>query len=184
MKVKIVALSSPSGGGKTTICKVLLKKHENFKLSVSATTRSPRPEEVDGIDYYFFSKNEFLQKIDNDEFLEYENVHGNLYGTLKNEINKVSEKNVVLIFDVDVKGALNIKKKYPEAILIFIKPPTIEELEKRLKKRETESHEKISKRLERLELEFNAGKSFDHTVINDKFDDAIREVEKIVLGKK
>ena len=116
--------------------------------------------------------------------MEYENVHGNLYGTLKNEINKVSEKNVVLIFDVDVKGALNIKKKYPEAILIFIKPPTIEELEKRLKKRETESHEKISKRLERLELEFNAGKSFDHTVINDKFDDAIGEVEKIILGKK
>ena len=184
MENKIIAFSSPSGGGKTTIIKTILKAHKNTRLSISATTRLPRHNEKNGVDYYFLSNNEFNGKIENGDFLEYEKVHGNLYGTLKAEIDKAIIQNLSLIFDVDVKGALNIKKEYPHAILIFIKPPSIEELEKRLKGRETESHETISKRLTRMELEFNAGKNFDYTVINDELQKAILEVEEIIFGNK
>jgi len=182
MESKIIAFSSPSGGGKTTIIKALLKAYKNTRLSISATTRLPRHNEKDGVDYYFLSKNEFNSKIENGDFLEYENVHGNLYGTLNAEIDKAIKQNQSLIFDVDVKGALNIKKEYQDAILIFIKPPSIEELEKRLKRRETENHETISKRLARMKLEFNEGKNFKYTVINDELEKAILEIEGIIWG--
>lgn len=180
MEGKIVVLSAPSGGGKTTICKKLVERHKNVELSVSATTRPPRVHEVDGRDYYFISEEEFLQKVKNGDFLEFENVHGNWYGTLKSELGKIEGNDKILLFDIDVNGALNIKRMKPNAILIFIMPPSKEELIERLKSRKTESAEIIQKRLERLPYEYEQSKKFDYIVVNDNLEKAVREVEKII----
>ena len=120
---QLVVLSAPSGAGKTTICKKLVERNPDFRISVSATTRPPRPGEVDGVDYYFISPEQFQQKIARGEFLEYENVHGNYYGTLRETVEELLDNGFTVLFDIDVNGALKIKQQYPDAILIFIRPP-------------------------------------------------------------
>ncbi len=181
MKSKSVAISAPSGGGKTTIIKKLFAKHHNCILSISATTRAPRKGERHGIDYYFISENEFEEMIKNDLFLEYEKVHDNYYGTPKSELEKLKRGEVVLFFDVDVKGALNIKKTFPETLLLFIAPPSIEELRNRLKKRKTDSAAVIEKRLARAEMELKEAEKFDYIVINDHLNKAVAEIESIIF---
>jgi guanylate kinase len=178
---KFLVLSAPSGGGKTTIAKMLVKRHSEMCISISATTRNMRPREENGKDYFFLSNEEFKKNIQNDNFIEYEEVHGDYYGTLKDRVTDLVNQGKTVIFDIDVKGALSIKKKYSEAILLFIKPPSLDELKARLKRRKSESDEAINKRLGRIEFEYNQAKHFDYVIINDNLQHTIEQIEKLIL---
>ncbi len=180
-KSPYIVFSAPSGGGKTTIVKKLHEKYPETVISVSATTRPKRVNERDGVDYYFLDKETFEQYIKQGKFLEYELVHGNYYGTLKEVVDRHIEEGKVVLFDIDVNGALSIKKHYPTAILIFLKPPSKQALIERLKKRKTETEESIQKRLNRLPYEYEQAKKFDYIVVNDDLDETIRTIEKYIL---
>ncbi|MCW3804685.1 guanylate kinase [Plebeiibacterium marinum] len=181
-KGKLIIFSAPSGSGKTTIVKSLLDKDFNLEFSISATTRSPRGEEKHGNDYYFLSPDEFRQKISLGELLEWEEVYTDkYYGTLKSEVERITSKGNNIIFDVDVVGGLNIKKMYGDrAVSIFIQPPSIEELEKRLTGRGTDTKETIKQRLNKAEEEISYAKDFDQIVVNDNLEKAIKETENIL----
>lgn len=179
-KPKLFVFSAPSGTGKTTIVKDILKSFPEFKFSVSATTRKKRPGEIDGVDYYFITEDEFKRKIENNEFVEWEKFYDYYYGTLKKTIDENINNGFTTIFEVDVKGALNIKKVYPDAVLIFIVPPSIEELKERLRKRNTETDEDLRKRLERAEMELSYKDKFDYVVENINLDEAKEKVKKII----
>lgn len=184
-KGKIIILSAPSGTGKSTIIRELRKQPElNLGFSVSATSRSPRPGENHGKEYYFISEKEFRKRISNDEFVEWEEVYsGTLYGTLKEEVERITLSGRNLIMDIDVKGALNVKKIYPEeSISIFILPPSIQELEKRLSDRGTDSAETIRKRVEKAEYELSFAPDFDFRVVNDSLKEACAEIYDIILN--
>jgi len=183
-KSLLIVISAPSGCGKTTIVRELRRRYPEVEFSVSATTRPKRPREVQGKDYFFLSKEEFKKKIGQGELVEWEEIYGDYYGTLKSEIDRVQRNGMPMLFDVDVKGALTIKKQYPEAVLIFIKPPSMEALKARLMMRKTESEEALKKRLERVPMELEQGKYFDHSVVNDTVDNAVAEVENIVGWKR
>jgi guanylate kinase len=178
---KLFAFASPSGGGKTSIIKPLLKKYTEFEFSVSATTREMRPGEVNGKDYFFLSKEEFEGLIAQGGFVEHEFFFDTHYGTLKREVDRSLNAGHSMIFDVDVKGALSIRAMYPkESVLIFIAPPSLEILEQRLRSRKTEDEQKIRRRLQRAAMEMETGKQFDVIVVNDKLDAAIAEVDLII----
>ncbi len=180
-KSPYIVFSAPSGGGKTTIVKMLKQKYPQTVISVSATTRAKRPGEVDGSDYFFLTREEFERKIKEGKFLEYEQVHGNYYGTLKEVVDQHVRNNKVVLFDIDVNGALSVKRHYPQAILIFIKPPSEAVLVERLKKRHTESEESIKKRLQRLPYEYEQAKKFDYIIINDDLQQTLKKVEACIL---
>ena len=177
---KLVVLAAPSGGGKTTICDLLLKRNDNFRVSLSATTRKPREHETDGIHYYFLSDDEFRNGIDEGKFVEHAEVHGKLYGTPHSSIRNLIAEGYTVLFDIDVKGALQLKAQYPEALLIFIHPPSMEILETRLRSRETESEEKINLRLKRMPMEFDLARQFDFQVVNDDLQKAVMEIESLI----
>ena len=179
-KPKLFVFSAPSGAGKTTIVKDILKSFPEFKFSVSATTRKKRPGEIDGVDYYFISEDEFKRKIENNEFVEWEKFYDYYYGTLKKTIDENLANGYTTIFEVDVKGALNIKKVYHDAVLIFIVPPSIEELKERLRKRNTETDEDLRKRLERADMELSYKDKFDYVVENINLEEAKEKVKKII----
>jgi len=180
-KKSLLVISSPSGGGKSTVARYLLDKYDNIKFSISATTRKQRPNEIDGKDYYFLSKETFLNKIQNNELVEYEEIFGNYYGTLKSEIVHAKKQGQCLLFDVDVKGALSIKKIYPDdSLLIFLSPPEMKALEERLKKRSTETTEQINLRLSRAKMEMGLREQFDFDIINDNLNDTLNAVDRIV----
>jgi guanylate kinase len=180
-KGKVIVLVAPSGAGKTTIAQKLLQDYSKIKFSVSATTRPPRKGEVDGKDYYFLSNGEFDQKIEADEFLEWEYYSGNRYGTLQSEVDKLVESGYFPLLDIEVNGALNVKSIYKsEAISIFIEPPSIDVLEERLSNRGSETHESLRKRLKRATMEMSYSDHFDYAVVNDDLDAAYTEVKEIV----
>jgi len=176
-----IVLSAPSGGGKTTIAKMLAKKYKDLSISISATTRPKRPLEEEGRDYFFLTKAAFTENVKSDNFLEYEEVHGDYYGTLKKRVEELLERGKAIIFDIDVKGAISIKKQYPEAILLFIKPPSLDVLKTRLKKRKSESEEAINKRLDRIKFEYEQAKLFDYDIINDHLPHTINQIEDLIL---
>jgi guanylate kinase len=182
MKGKLVIFSAPSGAGKTTIVKHLLQQDLNLEFSVSATSREPRPGENNGKDYYFLSTEEFRKKINNGEFLEWEEVYkGIFYGTLKSEVERIRNAGKHVIFDVDVVGGLNIKKFYGnEALAVFVQPPSVEELKNRLQNRSTESEEKIKMRIAKAEQELAYASQFDIIIINDNLKFALKIVERKV----
>ncbi|MCX6149327.1 MAG: guanylate kinase [Ignavibacteriales bacterium] len=180
---KIFAVSAPSGAGKSTIVKQILKTYPQIIFSVSATTRKKRNDEVDGREYFFISEDEFKKKIENDEFVEWEKFYDYYYGTLKSFINKNIQSGKSVIMEVDVNGALSIKKLYPDATLVFIAPPTFEELVNRLKNRNTETEEDLKKRIERAEMELSLKDKFDYFVINNHLETAILEVKRIIENK-
>jgi len=181
---KLIIFSAPSGSGKTTILKKVLEKGLPLAFSISACSRNKREGEVDGKDYYFLSVEAFKKHIENNAFLEWEEVYsGSYYGTLKSELHRIWAEGKHVIFDVDVLGGVNIKKMFnKKALSIFIKPPSIEELEKRLIIRSTETDETLKKRLERAKMELSYEREFDVCIINDDLESAIKETEQRILA--
>jgi guanylate kinase len=179
-KGKLIAISAASGAGKTTICNELLKRNNWLNISISATSRPIRGTEKDGKEYFFLSKKQFEQKIKNNDFVEWEEVHGHYYGTLHEQVDQNLENGKSVLLDIDVLGALNIKKKFPNSVLLFIKAPSIEILKKRLTDRKTESEKDIKKRLERVEFENEQANHFDHVIINDTIETTINEIESLI----
>ena len=182
MKGKLLIFSAPSGAGKTTIVKHLLQKNFGLDFSVSATSRKPRIGETHGKDYFFLSEKEFREKIESDEFLEWEEVYkGTFYGTLKSKVECIRNSGKNVIFDVDVVGGLNIKNHYGnEALAVFVQPPSVDELKKRLRSRSTESEKKINMRIAKAEKELSYASQFDIIIINDKLESALEIVENKV----
>ncbi|MEN8965802.1 MAG: guanylate kinase [Polaribacter sp.] len=182
---KLFVFSAPSGSGKTTIVRHLLKQEKfNLAFSISATSREPRGFEKDGEDYYFIDLKDFKNKIRNDEFLEWEEVYrDNFYGTLKSEVERLWAQKKHVIFDIDVVGGLRIKKKYPEQTLaVFVKPPSVDALKKRLKKRSTESEDKINMRIAKASVELATAPQFDEIIKNYDLEVALKETEELVAS--
>lgn len=183
MSNKVIIFSAPSGAGKSTIVNHLLKIHPELEFSISATSRAPRGQEQHGVEYYFFTADEFRQMISEDKFVEYEEVYaGSFYGTLRSEVERIWAKGNVIIFDIDVQGGVNLKRIFGEqAFSIFIQAPSIEILRERLINRQTDTPEAIEKRVAKAasEMEFAAGK-FDHVLVNDDLETAFAEAERIV----
>ena len=178
-KGKLIIFSAPSGAGKTTIVHSLLKSIPSLEFSVSATCRSPRGDEHHGVDYYFLSPDEFRARVNRDEFVEWEEVYpGQLYGTLLSEVERIWRKGHTVIFDVDVKGGLNLKKKFGDlALAIFVRPPSMDALEQRLRHRATEPEEKIKMRIAKAASELSFEPRFDITVVNDNLERAVNDAE-------
>lgn len=179
---KLFVISGSSGVGKGTVIKEFLKRNPDFKLSVSCTTRNPREGEVHGKNYFFLTKEEFLACRDRGEFLEWAEFSGNMYGTQRSYIEEKLAQGKKLILEIDTKGALNVKNIMPEATLIFILPPSFEELESRLRGRHTETEEAIQKRLASTKLELENSKHFDYEVVNDSIENAVAKLEEIMKG--
>lgn len=182
---KAIIFSAPSGAGKTTIVQHLLDKHPELGFSISACTRDKRGRtEVDGVDYYFLTPEEFKKRIDNDEFVEWEEVYeGNFYGTLKEEVQRIWDSGRAVIFDVDVKGGLKLKKYFgDDALAVFVKVPSLEVLEERLKNRNSESSSSLSQRLYKAKFEMTFEKEFDVTLVNEDLPTSLKKAEDMVAG--
>ncbi len=181
---KLILFCGPSGSGKTTIVHHLLKKFPMMRFSVSATTRPKRENETDGIDYHFLSPEEFRAKIANNEFLEWEEVYKDrYYGSLKSEVDRILNEGNIALFDIDVVGGLNIRKNYGRQLLdVFVMPPSVDELHKRLVARATEDEESLRKRLDKAEEEMHAAFQFNHVIVNIDLQKAIQEAEDKVLA--
>ncbi len=177
---KLFVFSAPSGSGKTTIVKKILNLYPDLVFSISATTRKKRETETNGAEYFFITEKEFKDKIGSGDFIEWEKFYGYYYGTPRSYINESLNVGRSVVLELDVKGAVSIKEEYPEAILIFIMPPGIEELKKRLKSRMTESDEDFKKRIERAEMELTYKDHFDYIVVNRDIENAVEEVIKII----
>ena len=182
MSNKVIIFSAPSGSGKSTIVSHILKLHPEMEFSVSATSRAPRGQERNGIEYHFFTADEFRKMIAEDKFVEYEEVYaGSFYGTLKSEVQRIWDKGHVIIFDVDVKGGVNLKKHFGDkALSVFIQAPSVEELRKRLIARGTDSAEAIAKRVAKASEEMTYADKFDYILVNDDLQKAYAEAEKVV----
>lgn len=184
MEGKLVIISAPSGAGKSTLIENLLKRGVNLEFSVSATTRKPRGEEVNGREYYFMTEEEFSKRADNGDFIEWEEVYANhMYGTLKTELHRIWKAGNHVLFDVDVKGAMNLKKIFgARAISIFIMPPSIAELERRLVGRGTDNADKIKMRVEKAIEEMNMSDRFDEVIVNKDLDGACEKLYQVVTN--
>lgn len=173
--MKIVALTAPSGAGKTTIARRLTQALPETRFSVSATTRAPRPGEREGVDYFFLSEREFRRRVEEGDFIEFETYAGHLYGTLRSELERIAAEGVALL-DIDVRGALNVKRLYgDDALTLFINPPSLAVLAERLRNRKTESEDVLATRLERAEMEMAYASDFDAVIVNDDLETAVAE---------
>lgn len=181
---KIIILTAPSGSGKTSIARFLLNRFPNLSFSISAATRKPREGEVSGKDYHFMSEEDFRLHIKNNDFIEWEMVYeGKYYGTLKSELERIWSEGKVPVLDIDVHGGIHVQKEYPiNTLSVFVKPPSVEELRKRLESRGTESKENIDTRVSKAAYELSFADQFDHVIVNDDLERACREAEKIVGG--
>ena len=179
---KLVIFSAPSGSGKTTIVRELLKRFDCFEFSISATSRKPRGQEQHGVDYYFMTNEEFKAHVESDDFVEWEEVYqGTCYGTLKAEMNRIWDNGHVILFDVDVMGGINLKRLFGEdACSVFIMPPSVEELERRLRGRGTDAEDVIIKRIAKAEFELSKADAFDHVVVNDDLQEAVDATAAII----
>ncbi|ACM60136.1 guanylate kinase [Caldicellulosiruptor bescii] len=180
----LIVISGPAGTGKGTVVGRLLEKNPNIKLSISKTTRKPRPGEKEGVNYFFVSREQFEEEIKNERFLEYAEYNNNYYGTPKDFVFEALGKGYDVILEIETKGALQIKKVFSDAVLIFLLPPSIEELYKRLVKRGTESEDEIRARLEIAKNEIKLVPEYDYCVINDNVDDAAEKIQKIIEVEK
>lgn len=180
----LVVISGPSGAGKGSIIQEVIKNNDNIWLSVSMTSREIRGQEVDGKEYYFITREEFEEKITHKEMLEYTEYSGNYYGTPRGKINEHLEAGQDVILEIEIEGALNIKKMIPETIFIFIMPPSMQELKKRLEKRKTETEDKIIRRFKRAYQEINEVTKYNYVVVNDELDQAVSKVKAILLAER
>ena len=181
----LITISAPSGSGKTTLCKMLQDARSDISWSVSCTTRAPRPNEINGIDYYFNSRGQFMKYISDDAFAEWEDVHGQYYGTLKLNLDNAIANNTILLLELDVKGSMSIVHLYPEqSFSIFILPPSIDHLRQRLRNRGTDTESRINERLKRFEREMEYKSKFDYVLINEDLEVASRELIEVVNGLK
>ena len=181
---KLFVISAPSGTGKTSLIKSVLEDpvSSNTKLGISCTTREKRPKEENGISYFFISKREFEEKVNNNNFLEYAEVFGNFYGTPKDWVLSILSKDENVILELDTQCALQVKKAFPDTKTIFIIPPSYEDLSKRLKLRAQDSNEEIQRRLKEARKEINIGKDFDQIIVNNNFDDALDDLKKFMFS--
>ena len=180
----LVVISGPSGAGKGTICKALVERNKTVKLSVSCTTRKPRLNEKDGINYYFITEEKFEGMVKNDEFLEYANVYGNFYGTPRYRIEDLLNKGIDVILEIDIQGALKVNEKFSEGVFIFILPPSMSELKARIKKRGSETEESLVRRFTSAFKEINYVSRYKYVVTNDKVEYAVKKVESIIIAEK
>lgn len=180
----LLVLSGFAGSGKGTICKELLNRYKNYAFSVSATTRAPREGETDGVDYFFISKDKFQEMIENGEFLEYANYVTNSYGTPKKYVENMLNEGKDVILEIECQGALSVKTVFPEAVLVFVMPPTVQEIYNRLHKRDTETEEVILKRMERGSEEVNVIERYDYLLINDDLSETVEELNDIVNSSR
>ncbi|NFO12886.1 guanylate kinase [Clostridium botulinum] len=180
----LIVISGPSGAGKGTICKELLEKNDNLLLSVSATTRSPRNGEVDGVNYHFLSKENFITRIEKNDFLEHAEVYGNYYGTPKSNVDKMLDSGRDVILEIDIQGALKVKENTEEGVFIFILPPSMEELKQRIINRGSETTESLMKRFKSAYKEINFVSKYNYAVVNDEVDVAVEKLEAIILAEK
>jgi len=180
----LIVITGPSGAGKGTICKELLNKNDDLYISVSATTRNPRNGEIDGVNYYFIDRSEFMKKIEADDFLEYAEVYGNFYGTPKSKVEEMllSGKNVIL--EIDIQGALKVKENSKEGIFVFILPPSMEELKQRIIKRGSETTESLMTRFKSAYQEINYVSKYNYAVVNDQVEEAVKKIEAILTAEK
>ena len=180
----LLVVSGPSGAGKGTICKALLNKNDQIKLSVSATTRKPRNGEVHGVNYFFIEKEEFTKMIESGEFLEYAQIYDNFYGTPKAAIIECLEKGQDVILEIEMQGARQIKEVYPEGVFIFVLPPSLEELKSRIVGRGTETQEEIEKRFSCAFEEINQIVNYDYFIVNEDIEKSVSDVEAIICAEK
>ncbi len=182
-KGQLLVVSGPSGAGKGTICKALIEKNPIW-ISTSCTTRKSRVGEVEGVNYFFIEREEFLNRIDNDEFLEYAEVYGNFYGTPRSEVLRLLEEGKDVILEIDIQGALKIKSSYPEGVFIFIMPPSMEELRNRITNRGSETPESLKTRMESAYDEISFASKYDYAVVNDEVHEAVKKIESIIVAEK
>lgn len=180
----LIVISGPSGAGKGTICKALLEKHKEIQLSVSATTRPPREGEVDGINYHFLTKENFLQRVSENDFLEYAEVYGNYYGTPKSNVEEILDSGKDVILEIDIQGALKVKEQSEDGVFIFILPPSMEELKQRIIKRGSETPESLMTRFKSAYQEINYVSKYNYAVVNDTVDSAVNKIESILTAEK
>lgn len=181
----LLVISGPSGAGKGTICKALVEKHpESMQCSISATSREVRPGEIEDKTYYYIGKEKFMENIEKDHFLEYAEVYGNYYGTLIEEVQRLFSLKADVILEIEMQGALQIRKKSKDAVLIFIMPPSFKELRDRLLKRNRDRKEDIQNRLDKVASELKYIKDYDYIVVNDRLEDAVAKIESIIVAEK
>ncbi|MBL4930819.1 guanylate kinase [Clostridium paridis] len=180
----LIVISGPSGAGKGTICKELLEKNDNLFISVSATTRNPRAGEVDGVNYYFLDKDSFIQKIEAGDFLEHAEVYGNYYGTPKSKVEEMLLSGKDVILEIDIQGALKVKENSQEGIFVFILPPSMEELKKRIIKRGSETEESLMTRFKSAYQEINYVSTYNYAVVNDEVHEAVKKIESILTAER
>lgn len=180
----LIVISGPSGAGKGTICKALLEKHKEISLSVSATTRNPRVGEIDGINYHFLTKDDFIGRIEENDFLEYAEVYGNYYGTPKSNVEKILDSGRDVILEIDIQGALKVKEQSNEGVFIFILPPSMEELKQRIINRGSETPESLMTRFKSAYKEINYVSKYNYAVVNDTVEKAVEKIEAILLAEK
>lgn len=179
----LIVISGPSGAGKGTICKALLDKRKDIEVSVSATTRQPRAGEVDGVNYHFLTKEQFVEKVEKDGFLEYAEVYGNYYGTPKSNVDEILDAGRNVILEIDIQGALKVKEKATEGVFIFILPPSMEELKQRIIKRGSETPESLMTRFKSAYQEINYVSKYNYAVVNDNVEDAVHKIEGILTAE-
>lgn len=180
----IFVVSAPSGAGKTSLCKRVVELYSDIRYSISHTTRAPRGNERDGVDYHFVSEGSFLKMVENNEFVEWAVVHGNRYGTAEASIKKCEDEGIDVILDIDVQGARQIRQRLGRGVYIFVLPPSPEELEKRLRGRGTDGEDVINRRLLNAREEINQISNYDYVIINDLFDDAVERLRSIIIGER